>query len=343
MLRDMGPRESRRGAITGALLWLAMPFLYYSRLPHKDWGKGAYGLFFGPDAAEAKFGVEVGPKGPIPGEWSMPDGWTLDGAGDLPLAALFCGGFLILLRYLKAPGRERDSADLMIAGTLLGGGALMKNEGLALLGVAAVALGIPWLLSLVGRKRGAAAELAEPTTAASESKLATPLAIGAALLVALVISSPWLAVRGDIPTIGEDYPSRLSASGLAESWNATQPVRVSRVTSEVAEVGVPRIVAGGFFTAFTHIPRFGIVWLLFFGSLVFGIARPKRLLGTPAFPAALAVCGACALYALVLFVTPWNLDALFKTAIPDRLIFHVAPLAIFASILILDHPTEESS
>jgi hypothetical protein len=329
-LKDLGRRGSWLAPVTGTLMWLAMPFLYYSRLPHKDWGKGVYGLFFGPDAAEAKYGSTIGPKGPIAGEWSMPDGWTLDGAGDLPLAALFSCGFIILLRFVFAKRDQRDTADILIAGTLFGGGALMKNEGLALLAVAAVVFGLTWLLGLL---RGAKQD-------AEGSRLMIPFAVGLALVVALIVASPWLAVRADIPTIGEDYPSRLSPSGLAESWNATQAVRISRVTSEVAQVPVPRIVAGGFADAFTHIPRFGLVWILFLASVLFGLARPKRLLYSPALPAALAVVGACALYALVLFVTPWNLDALFKTAIPDRLIFHVAPLAIFASILIIDSTGE---
>jgi hypothetical protein len=329
-LKDLGRSGSWLAPITGTLLWLSTPFLYYSRLPHDNWVKGAYGLFFGPDAAQAKYGDTIGPKGPILGEWSTPDGWTLDGAGDLPLAALFCSGFIVLLRFVLTDRERRDTADLLIAGALLGGGALMKNEGLALLPVVVIAIGITWLLEL--RRK--------PATALKGRALSTPSALALTMIVALVVASPWLAVRGDIPTIGEDYPSRLSPSGLLESWSSTQPVHLSPSTNEIAEVPVPRIVGGGFLDAFTQIPRFGIVWLLFLATCVLGLARPKRFLRTPAFPAALVVLGACALYALVLLVTPWNLEALFNTAIPDRLIFHVAPLAIFASILILDHSGE---
>ena len=101
---------------------------------------------------------------------------------------------------------------------------------------------------------------------------------------------------------------------------------------------VPRIVADGFLEAFANVPRFGALWLLFFGVLAFTLVRRRqRLAGTP-LAASLAVLGASVLYALVLVVTPWNLDALFKTAIPDRLVFHVAPLAIFALVMLLEEP-----
>lgn len=309
----------RRAALTGALLWLASPFLYYSRPPHKSWLKGAYGLFVGPDAAKERFGITLGPKGPLPGEWTMPDGWTLDGAGDLPLAALFSAGALLLFGAITGRGRRGDAG---LAGILIGGGALMKNEGLALVPVVLIAAVLAWLWT---EKR--------PPLAATARKLA------AALGLALVVASPWLSVRGSVPTIGEDYPSRLTPSGLIEAATSTQPIRVSMTTGAVEEQLVPRIVAGGFLDAFTHIPRFGILWLAFFFALGYALLHPRRRLTGATTGAALCVLGASALYALVLTVTPWNLDALFKTAIPDRLVFHVAPLAIFALVSILGTPS----
>ena len=313
---------SRRAAICGSLLWLASPFLFYSRLPHSNWLKGAYGLFFGPASGEARFGVTRGPKGPLPGEWSMPDGWTLDGAGDLPLAALFSAGALLLFGALASRDRSAPRrADLVLAGILLGGGALMKNEGLALLPVALLAAALGWLLSERGKR---------PRPGAALGSLA------GALGLALVVAGPWLAVRSSVPTIGEDYPSRLTPAGFVEAATSTQSVRISQITGELEQQAVPRIVVDGFAAAFANVPRFGGLWLLFFGALGFGLLRPRQRLRGEVAAAALAVLGASLLYALVLVVTPWNLDALFKTAIPDRLIFHVAPLAIFALVRVLE-------
>ncbi|MDF1800382.1 MAG: hypothetical protein P1V81_14485 [Planctomycetota bacterium] len=309
-------RAGRLAAVTGTLLWSTMPFLFYSRLPHPELGKGIFGLFAGPAAGEARFGSTGGQD-----KWSMPDGWTLDGAGDLPLAALFSVGMLLLVTHLHRAPAARRRGDLVLAGLLLGGSALMKNEGLALLPIAALALGL--------------AELLRSRLVPRVKLLPGVVAIGTALLVALVVAGPWLAVRGDVPTIGEDYPSRLSPAGLAEAWGSTQPILTDVEGEEPAVRRVPAIVLTGFTDALVSVPRFGLAWLLFGAALVLALLRPRRLATSPALPAALAVLGAFALYALVLLVTPWNLSHLFKTAIPDRLIFHVAPLAVFAAALLL--------
>ena len=311
--------SSRRAALTGSLMWLALPFLYYSRLPHPDWVTGSLGLFLGPDAGERLLGL---------GDWTMPDGWTLDGAGDLPLAALFSAGALLLFSAVFSAASERRRGDFALAGLLLGGGALMKNEGLALLPVALVAVLLSYLATRATARRAPRAAL-------------RPVALTFGL--ALVVASPWLLVRGSAPTTGEDYPARLSPSGLLTAAASTQPMTLDTKPPRVVERRVPRIVAGGFLTAFCNLPRFGLLWLLFFGVLGFTLARRReRLAGTP-LATALAVLGASALYALVLVVTPWNLDTLFRTAIPDRLIFHVAPLAIFALVLLLEEPDESAA
>ena len=309
-------RAGRLAAVTGTLLWATMPFLFYSRLPHPELGKGIFGLFAGPAAGEARFGATGGQD-----KWSMPDGWTLDGTGDLPLAALFSVGLLLLVTHLHRAPDARRRGDLVLAGLLLGGGALMKNEGLALLPIAALALGL--------------SELVRSRLVPTAKLLPGAVAIGTTLVVALVVAGPWLAVRGDVPTIGEDYPSRLSPAGLVEAWNSTQPVLTEVEGEEPPVRRVPAIVLTGFTDALISVPRFGLAWLLFGASLVLALLRPKRLAKSPALPAALAVLGAFAMYALVLLVTPWNLSHLFKTAIPDRLIFHVAPLAVFAAALLI--------
>lgn len=308
---------SRRAALTGSLLWLSMPFMYYSRLPHHNWVKGFYGLFFGSAAGEARFGGAPGGPGSGPNPWKVADGWTLDGAGDLPLAALFSAGALLLFMNLCAKSDQRRRGDFIIAGLLLGGGALMKNEGLALLPVAVVAAALTWFVQ-------------RPDALKATKSLACTFGL------AFVIASPWLAVRSSVPSIGEDYPSRLTPSGLIEAATSTQEIRVSMANDGIEQQLVPRIVAGGFIDAIVAFPRFGLVWLLFGASLLFALLRPKERLRGAILPVALVIIGAFCLYALVLVVTPWNLDALFKTAIPDRLIFHVAPLAIFVLVTIFE-------
>ena len=313
-------RLGRTVAVTGALLWSSLPFLFYSRLPHLEPGKGLVGILVGSDVAEGWFGS----TGKALDKWSRPDGWTLDGAGDLPLAALFSVGFLLLAGHLARPAGERRRGEVVLAGLLLGGGALVKNEGLALLAVAALALVL-----------GEAARRLLVRDRAHAPLAGTGLDLVLALAVTLVVAGPWLAVRGDVPTIGEDYPSRLSPTGLTEAWGSRQLILTDLSSAEPPSERVPLIVLGGFVDATTSLPRFGLVWPLFALALVLGLLRPRAMAAGPALAAALCVVGAFALYALVLLVTPWNLSHLFKTAIPDRLILHVLPLAVWTTCLVL--------
>lgn len=305
-------------AALGLVTWASLPFLFYSRLPHPDWAKGLFGLLFGTAAGEARYGTQPDEDG-VPGRWTQPDGWTLDGAGDLPLAALFSVGawllFAALVRRREGAPANEPRADALLGGLLLGGGALMKNEGLALLAVTLVAAGLAWVVT---RER---------------LRLATwGGRLGPAFCLALVVAAPWLVVRGDVPTIGEDYPSRLTPAGIAEAFASEQPVGPDgRGGLELR--ATPAIVATGFIDAITSVPRFGLVWLATLAALVWRwrtwLTPPRA---TPVTAATWTVLGAFGLYALVLVVTPWNLTALFKTAIPDRLIFHVAPLAILVVV-----------
>ena len=80
---------------------------------------------------------------------------------------------------------------------------------------------------------------------------------------------------------------------------------------------------------------------LFAVALAWGLRGPKRLLRHAALPAVLAVLGALAVYFAVMLVTPWELPALEGTGIPTRLLFHVAPLAVFAVVALLwERPAE---
>ena len=322
-------RLRRRGpgpAALGLLLWSSLPFLFYSRLPHPDWLKGTYGLLFGTEAGQARFG-----SGPMedgaPGRWTQADGWTLDGAGDLPLAALFSVGAWLVFAALAVRARadagaalvpaeaddsgraepltahsspsaisaahgsladaelefERQRAarhDALLGGLLLGGGALMKNEGLALLPVALVAAALAWLV-----------------TRGRPPLVPTLRRAGLALGAALVVASPWLVARSAVPTIGEDYPSRLSPAGLAAAWSTEQETGFGP-DGRPERAPIPAIVAGGFTDAVTHIPRFGLLWLAAFAAL---LVRARRLIRprapTPWTAAAWTLLGAFALYA----------------------------------------------
>ena len=295
--------RSRAAAVSAALLWVSLPFLYYTQKPHKDnFWYAVYGLLFGPEKGARTF--------PDSGKWAMPDGWTLDGAGDLPIAALFFGAFLFLGRLLPGSGLPRDRADVGTAAILLGGVLLAKNEGQALCAVLTVAVGLTLLVRrLAGSANADAAGGAGPD---ARSGPHPALALVACLAVAALLYAPWAYVRRNIPVIGEDYPSLLTPAGI---WSRT--ARAGKVWS-------------GFRESFTWILRWDLLWPLFFATLAWALARPQRFLRHPALPAVLVVFGAFALYFLILLVTPWDLDVLFDTVIPGRLILHVTPIAILA-------------
>ena len=82
-------------------------------------------------------------------------------------------------------------------------------------------------------------------------------------------------------------------------------------------------------------------------TLIWALLRPRDLMRNPAFFAVLAVLGGSLLYALILLVTPWHLPMLFGTVIPGRLLVHLAPVVIFATISLLwrdqSEPVDEPS
>ena len=296
--------RGRTPALAAALTWLSLPILYYTRAPHESLPHAMFGLIAGYEA-----GIERFPEA-LP--WSLPDGWILDGAADLPLAALFTGAFLHLGGLL--PGRSADAAgargDAVVGGVFLGGAVLMKNEGTALAAVLLLALALGALARRLAGGPG-------------EPLAALVLRWGLGLLVALGLAAAWLVVRGEIPSIDENYPERLTLSGL---WEAR---------------GRAGEVAAGFAGTFVAILRWELVWPLFAAALLGSLARPRALLRHPAFPAVLAVLGAIALYFAILLVTPWDLETLFSTVIPGRLVLHVTPLAVLATMALLWKLPEE--
>jgi 4-amino-4-deoxy-L-arabinose transferase-like glycosyltransferase len=177
------------------------------------------------------------------------------------------------------------------------------------------------------------AALAAPRRAARVHRARSVVQLGSALVVALACSAPWLAIRGAIPSIDEDYPRvLLSLFGLAPTpEGAGVTNQIPRDLNE-ALARLP-VVLAGFGTMAVQLLRWNLLWFLFVAApLVWCAKHPRTCLRHGAWPAALCVAGAFGLYTLVLVTTPWNLSMLFNTLIPDRLMLHVAPLAILAGV-----------
>ena len=300
-LEDRG----RRAQFIGALLWLSLPVLYYYRLPHNDLDKAVVGLLLGPEGARGLFGG-AGLR--------RVDGATLDACGDLPVAALLCGAAVYLGRAFT---QRRDG---LIAGVLLGGAVLAKNEGLAMLGVLLVAWGLCALVRRLKRTSDAALP-------ALELPLATrPLggrALAAAFGVALLLCLPYLTFKGQIPVIDESYPELMKPDTL---WASLTTKRMYQGNMEPAPVTVGR----EYLLTFGDALRWNLIWPLFLAVLGASLVRFRTAFSRGALWPTLITLGALMLFFLILVVTPWHLGSLFRTGIPDRLFLQVAPLAALA-------------
>ena len=277
--------RGRGPALLAALVWIGLPLLYYWRVPHENPLLAAYGLVFGPESGADRFGH--------PGAWSEAVAWCLDGTADLPLAAFVLGGFLLLSRAVSGDG---DALDAVGAGVLLGGAVLSKNEGAPLsLAVALALVFAPGARALRSRAVSAAPALA----------------------VALALASPWLAARGALPVVDEDYAARLAPSNV------------------LAHLDRAPEVAALFARSLGDVLLWNLLWPLLFGAVVWSLRRPRDLARDPALPALAVVALAFLLAFAVLLVTPWNLEALHRTGIPTRLFLHVTPLAILATFSLM--------
>ena len=281
---------------------MCLPILFYLRLPFENTMQDALrGLLVGPSAAS--------PAGENM-EWRSPRGPSLDGGGDLPLAALIFGALVHLWRRLPNSRAESDGADVLFAGMFLGAAVLAKNEGLALL---------VCLLAASGLALGAQHQFAK-----SRLSLARIAPFAWSTAIAVVIILPWFVVKASIPNIDESYPDLLVPSKLAETLLARRP------SGDLSLV----IVGNEFLKTFLNPLHWSAVWVLFFGYVAFALTKPKRLLSSDAAMPALFVLGGMAVFFLILVVTPWNLGQLFTTGIPDRLFLQLAPTAILATLLI---------
>jgi hypothetical protein len=292
-------------AFSGTFLWLSLPILYYTKLPNNEsWAGSIWTFLFGAASARERFApLTFGPA----------DGQILDGGTDLVLAAFFFGAFWHLARLLPSSREPSDRVDVVAAGLLLGAAMLSKNEGLALAGVLALAFVIALAFGRLGGVR--------PDAGAPRRR--PLLGLAAALALAGLFGAGWLAIRGNIPAIDENYPERLTPSNLLASSG--------RWLGDEREPGV----LVGFWNTFTHVLRWNLVWPLFFATVLWSALRPGAFVRHPGFFAVTTFVGGALLYALILLVTPWHLGLLFGTVIPGRLLVHVTPIMLLATASLL--------
>lgn len=312
-LRHRGPVAAR----TAALLWLGLPILYYLRTPHDDAHRALAGLVLGTDTAEAWLGG-------FP--WHRADGPSLDGGGDLPLAAFLAAAVVHLARHLGLGGRRGDPADLLVVGLAVTGMLLVKNEGLALVAVLALAAGLALVL---GRWLG------DPAPG-----LARPGAALLALVLGALLVTPWYAFQRQIPELDESYPSQLTVENLTRGFTVSE----IQDSGDVAMTRAEFIVLEGLL-AMAHPLTWNLLWYGFLVALALALRRPGRAHALGLSLPLLVVLGGLAVFGIILLVTPWNLGRLFATGIPDRLYLQLAPLVVWVLALTMFSPrtaTEEA-
>jgi hypothetical protein len=307
-----GRLRQRGRTIAGlaAVAWLSLPILYYTRTPFEyvDWRSD---LGQGPSEAQflASWNFSFGLladnlRAFFSGAGFLPDGWVLDGAGDLPVGALCAAGLCLA-------GGGVGAARLALGGLCLGGACLAKNEGLPLAALAILAFALRQLLVL------------RPGLAAASRRLAL------AALPCLLLTLPWLAWRGRIPSIDEDYPRAvLGMLGLGPPLPGAGSDNLAPANLADGLARAP-VVLLGFVTSFVHLLRWNLLWPLCLGApLWWLLRRPRALWNHPGLPLLLFLSGGLSLYFLILLVTPWDLAVLYTTVIPDRLLLHLFPAAL---------------
>ena len=235
----------------------------------------------------------------------------LGGRGDLPVAA-----FISLTAAMLLRGGSRG---IYLSGLGLAAAMLSKNEGLAMTCVFAIAVVVALLLS-----RCCGSDQSENHW--------WKQAFGA-LVVGLLLASPWLIHRASLPSIDENYTESLSIENLSHFLSEDEtadssPINPKLYGAEWSEYSHwrPARIGRYFWEVFSDVLSWGLLWLLFALGLLraFG-SHYGRIL-------ALWVVGGLALYAVILLVTPWFLIALHQKGIPARLILHLlGPAAMVAA------------
>ncbi len=274
-------RFGERAAARGALIAACTPILYVMNFLHK----GVQ------DFEQAGLGAEK----------------MLGGRGDLPVAA-FIG--LAAACFLRANKRAN-----LLAGLALAAAVLCKNEGLAMVGVFAIAAGLSWTINRF------------------EANKHSGKAIIISLAVFTLCAGSWLWHRTSLPAIDENYTEAMSIENVIHYFQEDETADASPINPKLygAEWSDyshwrPARIGRYFWNVFSDWLSWGLLWLLF----AIGIFRASQDFHGRTI--ALWVIGGLTLYALILLVTPWFLIALHQKGIPARLILHlIGPVAIVAA------------
>jgi len=238
---------------------------------------------------------------------------TLGAGADLPVAALFAAACACLLRARW----ERSMKLNLLAGLALAAAAMMKNEGLALVGVFFLAALLAGILCPFRNK--------------SKERFRSLALLG----VVLMALTPWLILRGQLPAIDENYSQHLNiervshfVSGGAELVEKSPKVIAGQVSADNLLATLPsrpKQIGNAFWGEFSDWRSWGVLWILVLVSFPWRIGfkdRERTWLS-------LMVLGGISLYALILLVTPWYLPLLLDKGIPDRLLLHlIGPMAL---------------
>ena len=247
---------------------------------------------------------------------------TLGGGADLAVMAMVGLAAALWVRAFQADCRR----GAMCAGLALGGAVMMKNEGLALAGVAVLAL----ILSCAFPPR--------------RPRLSLPF-----LAVAVISITPWLGLRAQLPSIDEDYGSQLTVENVLHYLGGGRelvekaPLAIAgreKIDFDNAPARID-LVMGAFGEEFVDWRSWGILWLLVL--LAMPVTR-RRLLRPEHRWLGLLVLGGVATYFLTLLVTPWNFPSLRDKGIPERLLVHlVGPMAMLFGFALPTAPAADPS
>lgn len=228
--------------------------------------------------------------------WALVPKHTASGFSDIPMAAYAFGALVFLVR-----------GELRVLAPLLAGALLTKNEGLFTLGACLVVAALPsrWFDGPPG----------VPGTSGTAVRRLGLLPLGTVLTAAAAAVIPWSLVkrRWEIPSEFLDprrWPSLDAAEIVHRLWVVAQGF------------------AGQFVSVGPWYPGWGFTWLL--ALLGLGLSVRRRIRATLPFWLLVAAHFAGATLAYLL---THNSPALHLSRSLDRLMLHVAPAALLATLV----------
>jgi hypothetical protein len=213
------------------------------------------------------------------------------------LILLYTGALSMLLRWMETGNR----GDLLLAGMLAAATAFVKNEGLALLPLLAIAA----LLWSIFKRR----KLQTPVLRYSEEPGRTSRPLNdflLASLVTLITLTPWLIYRLHLPRTHEDYGGKL-------------------LNPQIIARNLPRLtyVLPAFTGWIFNAPRVGVLWYLL---AIAAVLTPTAFKRGSVLLLWLILLIQLSLYVLTFIVTPWPLKELLPL-ITARLLMQASPPA----------------